>query len=60
MIEELKNVFRLKKVTLIDFARMDVDKLSQILAKFGVMNPDDVARGMIDEAKIWKNFLEKL
>lgn len=47
-------------MTLIDFAGMDVDRLSQILAKFGVMSPDDVARGMIDEAKIWKNFLEKL
>ena len=60
VIQDLKKCFNLENVTLIDFADMNVDELSQILTKLKIMNTKQIAKAMVDEAKLWNTFLENL
>lgn len=60
IIQELKKAFNLEDITLTSFANMNVERLHLILTKFKIMNGKQIAQGMIEEAKIWKTFLEKI
>lgn len=60
IVQELKRAFNLKSVTLIDFAEMNAEELSRIIATMKISNSKQVAKGMINEARIWKSFLESL
>lgn len=60
IIQELKKAFALENITLMSFANMDVERLRSILTKFRITNGKRIAESMIEEAKIWKRFLERL
>lgn len=59
MTEEIKRIFNLNRVLLVDFAWMDSNKLSKVLSKYGVENPENTAQNIIDEAAIWRQFLSE-
>lgn len=60
IIRDLKKAFNLEKVTLMNFADMDANKLYPILTKFKIMNGKRIAQAMVEEAKIWKTLLERI
>jgi len=60
VIQDLKNTFQIENLTLLSFAEMDEKKLSSILASLRVRNSNQIAVDMVNEARYWKRFLEKL
>jgi len=60
IIQDLKNVFQIENLTLMSFAEMDAKNLSGVLASLKIRNSHQIATDMINEAKYWKSFLEKI
>jgi hypothetical protein len=60
IIQEIRRVFNLDSVTLMDFADMNEEELSQVIAKLKISNSKQIARGMVNEARVWKSFLKRI
>ncbi|NQS90635.1 hypothetical protein HQ584_12700, partial [Patescibacteria group bacterium] len=59
IISQLKRAYNLKQITINDYAKMDAGTIANVLGKYPVKKPSEVASSMVKEAIFWDRFFKE-